>query len=282
MHLIGTSTEDMASMNIRARLLEMAEWNEIGSYAGHPALRHPDLDAVMVLFDEFSLLRDDLGATASKSLDLPEPEVVIYASRHMSESGRRTLTVHPIGCFAKAEHGGRDETLVPCVPNMMTEALRILRKKHKEADLDFAVSFEATHHGPFQETPTFYIEIGSEEKAWSEEKPARLIAETILEVIAPGAVPDYQVVIGAGGGHYVPRVTDVAVERRVAFGHIIPTYAAVGISDRALEQVMEKTPEPRYLFFHRKAIKSAEKQRLTEFFEAEGLRVMREKDFEKI
>ena len=32
-------------------------------------------------------------------------------------------------------------------------------------------------------------------------------------------------VIGIGGGHYAPRFSEVALSRRVSFGHMLPAYA---------------------------------------------------------
>ncbi|UCG68547.1 MAG: D-aminoacyl-tRNA deacylase, partial [Thermoplasmata archaeon] len=204
------------------------------------------------------------------------PECIIFASRHTSESGKRSLTVHPIGNFGKAEFGGLKETLVPSSPHLMTEALRILRKKAK--NLDYSVSFEATHHGPFLSTPTFFVEIGSEERAWQDKEAGRAIAETLLEI----RTPDYPVGLGVGGGHYVPRITDVALERKISFGHIIPTYALDIVSPEIAQKVLMATDKVKNVYFHKKHLKGGQYAKWKEFFSEKGLIPIRTGDLEKL
>ncbi|MDD1748219.1 MAG: D-aminoacyl-tRNA deacylase, partial [Methanomassiliicoccales archaeon] len=89
---------------------------------------------------------------------------MVFLSRHKAASGIPTLTAHPIGNFSKADFGGRPGTLVRSSPDMMTSTLRELQRN--AAGLGFGVSFEVTHHGPYLEAPTMYIEIGSSEENW--------------------------------------------------------------------------------------------------------------------
>ena len=44
---------------------------------------------------------------------------VIFLSMHKSESGRKSLTVHPIGNFGGADYGGKKGALVPSMPGMI-------------------------------------------------------------------------------------------------------------------------------------------------------------------
>jgi D-aminoacyl-tRNA deacylase len=205
MKAIIISKTDKASCNIFENLLTIKDWTREGEFQGDPLYFSEDF-CIKTINDEH-IFHDNVDAELSKVIK-EKLECIIYASRHRSESGTRSLTVHPIGNFAKAEFGGKDKTLVPSSPHLMTQALRILRKKAK--GLDYSISFEATHHGPFLQTPTFFIEIGSEEKAWEDKEAGRVIAETILAI----HTQDYPIGIGVGGGHYAPRITDVAIERK--------------------------------------------------------------------
>jgi D-aminoacyl-tRNA deacylase len=202
MRLILTSKEDEASMNILDKLLKKKDWETLGNFEGNPCYVHGDL--VIVTINTYHLYYDNIDLVVKKKLAL-SPEVIIVASKHRSESGMSTLSVHPIGNYSKAEFGGKERQLVPSCPGMMTNALRILSRKAKDANLDYQVSFEVTHHGPYLGTPTFFIEIGSLEPQWRDEKAAEVIAETILET----ENADYPVALGIGGGHYAPRLTDV-------------------------------------------------------------------------
>jgi D-aminoacyl-tRNA deacylase len=273
MRLIVTSKEDVASANIFDRVLDTIVWKEGGRFDGNPWFSSGNL--ALVTIDKYHLYTDQIDRTVHEELGF-EPELVIFASKHRSESGLSTLTVHPIGNFGKAEFGGKSGELVPSCPSLMTNALRILKAKAREASLEYKVSFEATHHGPWLETPSFYIEIGSLEEQWKDERAAEPIAQTIIEA----DISEYPIAVGVGGGHYCPRITDVALARRISFGHIIPSYALEKADERILRMVIEGTPEASLVYFHRKEMKKSEYRRLKEWFEANGLRPVREDDLE--
>lgn len=271
MMLIVISKNDTASLNISKNLLDLKEWEDEGEFLGNPLFKSGDF--FMGTIDDEHLLHDNVDKDFHDSKGV-KPEIVIYASRHRSESGLRSLTVHTPGNFSNAELGGRPKELVPSCPLHKTSALRNLSDLAK--DLDYKVSYEATHHGPYLETPAFYIEIGSDEGCWVEEAPGRAIAEAILN-IKPEREP---VGIGVGGGHYAPRITDVALESRLSFGHIIPTYALESIRDEMLEMAIARTPDAECVYFHKKAMKKSQYRELRDWFENQGLRSVSQKDLE--
>ncbi|HII41388.1 MAG TPA: hypothetical protein HA326_09265, partial [Thermoplasmata archaeon] len=77
---------------------------------------------------------------------------------------------------------------------------------------------------------------------------------------------------------YVPRHTDVAVARRIAFGHLLPTHALEGLSDAVLDQAVERTPAARMAYIHRKSLGKPESRDLEARLAARGLTVVREAD----
>ncbi|UCE37948.1 MAG: transposase [Thermoplasmata archaeon] len=262
---------DIASCNIFENLKSLRNWKEEGEFQGNPLLFYDDF--LMATINDEHIFHDNVDIELGKVLK-QKPECIIYASRHRSESGKRSLTVHPIGNFGKAEFGGKEKTLIPSSPHLMTEALRILRKKAK--DLDFSVSFEATHHGPFLSTPTFFIEIGSDEETWRYKGAGRAIAETILET----QTREYEVGIGIGGGHYSPRMTDVAIERKISFGHIVPTYALSNLTPDMARQVISQTQDVKKVHFHKKHLKGEEYRKWKEFFLKIGITPVKSADLE--
>jgi D-tyrosyl-tRNA(Tyr) deacylase len=277
MILIVTSSEDIASMNIRERLLSLAEWAEAGTFAGAEVLVHDLLR--MILIDRPHLEADDLDVKFGDSHGTP-PKLVVFASRHRSQSGKATLTVHPIGNYGSADYGGKPATLVPSAPREMTFALSRLR--HHGAGLPYEISYEATHHGPSLSTPTFYIEIGSDETKWPDPKAAEAIAKTILELndfkngagIAVGA-PAPPIAVGIGGGHYAPRHTDAALAGLASFGHIVPNHALEEEPERRLEMALEKTLGAETVYFHRKAMKKPLVRELEGWCAERGVAVLR-------
>lgn len=269
--LIVTSKIDLASQTILRCLLKLKPWEKVGTFDGNPAYTYEGFHLITI--EKNFLYVNDIDRKAGEELGM-EPKMVIFASRHKSESGLKSLTVHSLGNFGKAEYGGIAGKLVPAAPAQMTAALRELKERAR--GLEHAVSFEATHHGPYLETPAFNIEVGSDEQAWQEEAPAEVVAQVILSMEAR----DYPVVIGVGGGHYAPRFTDLALLKKVNFAHIIPSYALENIGERVLREILRKSPTVEHVYFHRKAMKKPQVRELTEWFIGEGLRVVRQKELD--
>ncbi len=263
------SEADPASLNQRTALLALDRWEADLPFEGRPAYRRGD--AVLVSIPELHLDRDHLDRDLQNALG-ETPEVVVYLSKHRSESRTPSLTVHPIGNPGAAEFGGHPGTLVPAAPLWMTEALRRLRTT--AAGLPYEVTFEATHHGPYLETPTFFIEQGSTEVEWADRRASEAIARALLD-LEPEGVP---VAVGLGGGHYAPRHTDVAVARRVAFGHLLSGHALEHLSDDVLVQAVSRTPGASLAYLHRKSLGKPEARELEARLGTLGLRVVHEAD----
>lgn len=273
MKAIIISKTDIASCNIFERLMSLRNWSEKGEFQESPVYYYDDF--CIATIPDKHIFHDNVDLELAQVLD-EKPQIIIYASRHRSESGKRSLTVHPIGNFFKAEFGGKDKTLVPSAPHLMTQALRILKEKAKP--LDYSVSFEATHHGPYLQTPTFFIEIGSDKTAWQDENAAGAIAETILELDKKS----FPIGIGVGGGHYAPRITDLALERKISFGHILPTYALSNITPEMAQVVIDATTGATNVYFHKKQLRGGQYQKFKEIFSELGLDPVRTKDLEII
>ena len=271
MKLIVTSSEDPASMNIRARLLERPGWAEKGTFENHPIMSMDDFRMVQV--DRIHLDEDYVDDRASAAIGEPV-EVVIFASRHRAESRIPTLTVHPIGNYSAAEFGGKPGTLCRSSPQLMTSALRILSKKAQ--GMGFNVSFETTHHGPSVSAPAFYIEIGSYEELWGREDAGDAIASSILG-ISDEAHP---VIVCAGGGHYAPRFTEVALSRKVAIGHMAANYALEALDERMIAQMAEKSAGAKMVYFHKKGMPKADHRRLRDAYSNLGIKEISSNDLE--
>jgi D-aminoacyl-tRNA deacylase len=271
--LIVTSSEDAASMAIRTSLLAKAEWGEVGAFAGHAALEARGM--TMVLVDRIHLDEEHIDRRAAQELGRSF-EAVVFASRHRAESGIPTLTAHPIGNYSSADYGGSPRTLSPAAPQLMSSALRNLRRNAE--DLDFDVSFETTHHGPLVTTPAFYIEIGSDESMWGRMDAADAIAASILDARDDG----YPVVLGVGGGHYAPRFTDIAVARKVAIGHMAANYALDALDEEMIGQMASKSGGARKVYFHRKSMSKPVYRALRERFLTCGIEEISSNDLEPI
>ncbi len=258
MRFIVVSKQCPAAMNIKDRLLELVEWEKAGEYEGEAVFSSGKY--TMITIQDYHIYAEGIDEKISKELGL-RPDLIIFPSKHRSESGKRSLTVHPVGNYGEAQVGGKDFMLSPSAPNYMTEALRQL--KMFGSGLDYSISFEVTHHGPFLNTPAFFIEIGSDEKCWQDEDAARAIAHALLEL----AAKDYPTAIGLGGGHYAPRFSDVALKKRIAFGHMIPNYAIESVNEDMVRKLVEATPGLSYIYFHKKKSLTPRVEEFIEWFE---------------
>jgi D-tyrosyl-tRNA(Tyr) deacylase len=294
MILIVTSTEDAASMNIKERLLELGEWKDVGIFGFCP---QPAVDAAPSAEDtapqpilargSLRMVQISIGHLWADAIDAKfaaasgsAPSLVVFASRHRSQTGKATLTVHPIGNYGAADFGGTAGTLVPSAPREMTYALA--RLKHHGAGLPYEISYEATHHGPLLSTPTFYIEIGSDESRWPDPSAAKAIAQTILELDgyrreegagAPASLPS--IAVGVGGGHYAPRHTDAALAGLASFGHIVPNHALDAEPEKRIQMALDATPGAKAVYLHRKSMKKPLVRTLEGWCAERGIAVLR-------
>lgn len=273
MLLVVASAADEASVNVRDRLLEVGGWSEGGTFDGNPVWRRGE--HLLVTIREHHLFVDDIDRKVADALAVTA-DAVVYLSKHRAASGQNSLTVHPIGNWHAAEFGGRPSEVVPSAPGLMTDALR--RLAAEGPSLGYPATFEATHHGPYLETPTFYVEVGSGPGSWADPRAAAILARTVLAATDPG----YPVALGVGGGHYVPRVTDVALARQVSFGHLVPSHALEPPNHPALERAIDRTRGARYAYFHRKALPKPLLRELETFFRERGVEPVRESDLEPL
>ncbi len=233
--LIAASLVDPASLNIADKLIKEHGFKETGkTFSGKPVYKKDDL--LLAYLDVDDIYAEDVDK-------IFQAEEVIFASRHRSESGEPTLTVHaPGNVVNKADFGGRPGSLAWAHPQRMKAALMALKQAKDEFGLtEYSVSLEVTHHGPTELTiPAMFVEIGSSEGQWIDEKAGRAVAKAIL---AGGSKPiDSQSCVGFGGGHYATKHTKITLEEDIAIGHIFSKYAFIaGFEPYLIEASFKKT-----------------------------------------
>lgn len=224
MKLILCSEKDTASLTILSHLLERGY--------EHVAERYYRRDNAAI-----ALISDDLifAETIEKNVerDLNERvESIIFASRHSSKKNIPALTAHTPGNFGRAAYGGRDGELCFSMPEANKRAVQLM---HELAPEGYRVSMEATHHGPFTDRPSIFVEIGSSEKNWKDEEAGEVLAEVIESLLH---LEPKKRAIGIGGTHYCPKFTKVALHTSVAVGHVLPKY--VEITEETVKKAIEK------------------------------------------
>jgi len=278
MRLIVSSKEDDASQNILDHLLDN-NWKKVDDWKDNPVYKKDD-DYIATV-NRHHIYVDDIDRKIENLLDIKINEVV-FISKHSSEAGIHSLTVHPIGNVGEAKFGGKENKLVPSAPRQMTAALRTLWKETRDQDLEneYDVSFEATHHGPYLETPTYYIEIGSDKESWNDERAGQVIADTVKK--AEEKYRDDDVVICIGGGHYAPRYTDLARSKAVSVGHMIPGWGMKYLTKDSFDEIVEKTPDVKYVYFDRSSTSGKERKRIKEWAKEKDLSIVRSDDLDDL
>jgi len=236
MKLIVASEVDEASMNMRGALIERFE--EQDGYYAYKDIALMDIKDMHIYHNDVDREFEGISGVM--------PELVVFISKHSSEKGIETITVHPIGNYDKASLGGREECVVPAEPYYMTETLRNM------LTTGFRASFECTHHGPYLESPAFFAEIGSDEKAWNDSAKAKAVVTSLLNALSSER-KDHTEAIAIGGGHYMPAPTALVQRKRVSFGHMIPDYHMHHYK-KAIDAIEEKE-EVRYAYVDKKAVK---------------------------
>jgi len=201
-----------------------------------------------------------------------DPELVVFISRHSSESGTPTLSVHVPGNLGEAEFGGIPRKVSVSPANAMRDALKTLMKFKQEMRLGYDVSYECTHHGPSLDVPAMFVELGSSIKQWNDPRAAEAVAHAAIEAISKFGGSKASTVLGIGGTHYNAKFTRMALESGLAFAHMIPKYAIPFVDSELLKQCVERTLERvECAILDWKGIKGEHKQPLIRMLEAIGL-----------
>ena len=255
--VVVCSRADPASLNIFERLLELRQWQRQEGYLSFGRLR-------LVVHDgrQTALLGLD-DRLASIGLD---PEMIIFASRHEAKAALPWLGGHFTGTLQDGH-----ATLSAAAAGGLCSFLHNIAGA---APSGYAISAEATHHGPTDiRTPCFFAEIGSTLKEWQDRRAGEIVARAILglEDEVDEGRPTF---LGFGGGHYVARQTDLIFRSSVAFGHLFSNYQMAGVNREVVEEACSRS-NAAYAYLDRKSLRSAERKRMEAILAEMGLPVLR-------
>lgn len=255
--LLIATRKDRASLNIANNLLRMFQWKEIQADSFSPLenkiiiSKIPNNKFVILwIIDEPLLAFDKPNEKLTRLLG---PQFhnnsisdILFLSKHVSTAGTASLTVHPIGIPYQEENSRSGGMPGRCSPpsNHIGALMRSVYTESKAKGLDkyFKITLEATHHGPYVEIPTCFVEIGSTEEEWANEEAGEIwstclgkhfslsikdflddsvsvdsqfeIFDSFLELPQESfedEIPNTSkiAVICIGSGHYVPKLNDI-------------------------------------------------------------------------
>lgn len=244
---IISSKQDPAGCNIRQKIKEM--WggsNQEGNY-----------------------FLVEVNVRSPYVQELPKADAYIFASRHVSESGRPALCVHAPGNWSQAMVGGNPRELAFTNAALMKNLLIELEKRKVSG---YDVTMECTHHGPTHfTTPCIFIEIGSSEKQWADSRAVETVANTILKAPEKKWIP----CVGFGGGHYPIELTKVQLKTEYALGHMFPKYEALDFE--MIKQAVEKCHAEK-MIIDWKGTDGRQHKLITETAEKLGMELLRTND----
>jgi len=264
--LIVASKRDAAAQNIASELVRRHEFqpeNETDGDLrrnGEVYLKHVETDGIYT---------DSLGFD-------PEPDAVIFASRHRSESGEPALTVHWTGnSTSRADFGGKPKSLSFSDPPRLRAALLALDQQRAELNLNYAVSLEATHHGPTElGVPTLFVEVGSTEKEWNDPQAAAAASEAVWK--AATAPANGKLALGFGGGHYCNKQCMAIRNDGYAFSHILSKYFFDEYDEQIVRMAFQRTlGDCRTAVIDWKGVRAPERSKLIETLKQMNVEIIR-------
>ncbi len=238
---IITSSKDSAGTTIKQQLLKNYGFTELKgeSFDNSPVFSLQIEDSEARLFT----VADDSIRCEGIDKRIPAAELFVFATRHYSSAGVPALTTHSIGNWGKAEFGGKDKTICPSPAVLIKLFLQNLEAVAKSDGYAGEVVQEATHHGPYIEKPAAFIEVGSSENEWKNEKFASMVADSLI-----GGLGDYVSlennfipVVALGGLHYASGFRKLMLDQdsKYAVGHICPKSHLADLTSELLQQAMD-------------------------------------------
>jgi D-aminoacyl-tRNA deacylase len=268
MILLMASKKDIASMNIAQQILIHYEFEKLSeSFDGNPVyLRRLGDSEVRMLF-----INEDL-INAQFITDFFTPQLLIFLSRHSSASGTPTLSVHTPGNLGEARFGGIPRRVSVSPASAMKIALMEMERRREKMELNYKVSYEATHHGPSLDVPAMFVEVGSSPEQWRDKRAAEAVAHAAMAGASKQS--RYPAALGLGGPHYNAKFTRIAFTKETAFGHMIPKYAISGVDLEIVSQCVERTMEKvESVVLDWKGIRGADKKKMRMILDEIGVAV---------
>ena len=210
--------------------------------AGHNMAKHisqnMEKDGDMYRGKNFDLIEIDTPAISADWLDEQyDYDGFVFLSKHAAESGTLALTCHSTGNFNEAKFGGNAKELAIPYPNLQKKYLKTLWE-NRESFSDFEITIEATHHGPTHlKKPSIFVEIGTTDLQWNDEKLCSSVAQLVLETLEKPS-DSHPFAICFGGTHYSEKFTKELLFGKYGLGTVMPKHALELLSPQLFEHII--------------------------------------------
>jgi len=204
--LLIISNQDIASLNFKETLFQEYTLEEMNLNLFKVKIKSSINKIYLKIINSLHIF--------SKEEEIIEPNLnidqIIFLSKHstLGEIKPKSMTVHSIGNWGKADLGGLDHTVVK-TDAILIRTLLIELKNNKPISLKpYEIKQEATHHGPFLLTPTIFYEIGSSKDEWVNKEVSKFMLICLFKVISNYNKEEKKKekgwieAVGIGGSHY--------------------------------------------------------------------------------
>ena len=167
---------------------------------------------------EVKILKMSGSLVHEENLDDIKSDLLIFLSCHKARWP--AFTIHALGNWAdSAIAGGKPQELGMSAPRKMAQMLMCMNECNNTG---IKLVYEATHHGPLLETPSFFVEVGGSDEIGPIHY--NVIANAVRKYVERRLESQGKVAIGIGGTHYPEKFTKFSLEGKYAFSHILPKY----------------------------------------------------------
>lgn len=266
---IVSSSKDAAGINIRNSFIESFGFEKINEkFEENDVFQYDKIPGKSI---KLYLTNNEL--IHSERIDEKiDADIFVFASKHRSKENTPSFAVHPIGNWGRAELGGEEGKL--CFSSAVLLKNLFIELNENGKGSGYELTLEATHHGPYVEKPSVFVEIGSTEKEWNDESNGDIIASTIINALG-NKNSNYKIAIAIGGPHYCFSFNKIVLRTDIAFSHIYPKYLLEKLDENLLQQSIQKTLEKvDFVVLDWKGL-GAEKQRIVDLLKNMNLEFKR-------
>jgi D-aminoacyl-tRNA deacylase len=198
-------------------------------------------------FGNFNFYLVDKEIIYTENLDLEkinQYDFIIFASKHQSEKGNKTISIHAPGNWNKADFGGTPNRVCKTSALFQKQLFEKLNTNLQKFPLKgYELTLECTHHGPLINKPCLFVEIGATETEWKDRKAGFVVAKSISEIIKEFKENPYnEIAIAIGGPHYCPTFNKIQLNSNLAISHVIPQYA-LPLKEEMVQEAIAGTAE---------------------------------------
>ena len=221
--------------------------------------------------------------------ELKKVDFIIFATKHASKAGGKTLSLHAPGNWRNADFGGKTGKVCKTSALVLKYLFQKMQENLSASKLDYNLTMECTHHGPLIEKPCLFIEIGAQEEQWTNKEAGKVIAKTISDFQNFESWKDQvnkkiKIALAIGGPHYCPNFNKIQLSdsNNLAISHVIPGYH-LPLNDSMLHEAIEKTQEHASVVIidWKGCGPSAERQKVMDVINKTGLEIIRTDQIEK-